>query len=400
MKFSWPIQLAGVIITALIVWLVIFEFSYSVFNISVPLELIGLGQKVAVIEKLTNVEVTVRSQNFKANKIKNDIGKIQAILDFKDNGVGKYQIEPEVRSELLDAWIVDYHPKSYNLTVVASSEKTLMLIPDVVGFPGTEHSLGEINIVPSEIKVVGPSSLLSSIDTAFVLIDVSNREQSFSIVSQPEIRDETGDRLVNFLYTPNQVTISVEIKKGASFKTVGLEPTFSGALMPGFWIASVEFSPPALTLTGSAEAISVIERLLTTPINLSGKSSDFDDKVSVEVPTGVNLLEPNIVNVRVVVKSSSNNRRLILLPSYTNITEGLSVTSISPPTITVMLSGPPDKLIQLSRVNTLLDLDLRGSLSGTNSITLTKEMFKVPEDIGVISFAPQEIEVILTKSIK
>lgn len=398
MRFNWPTQLGGVIITAVIVWLVVFEFSYSVFNISVPLEIVGLDQKLAVVEKLTNIEVTIRSKNFEISKVKNNIGKVRATIDLEDNGIGEYQIEPEVGSELSDARIIDYHPKSFGITIVPAIEKRLKLIPDILGFPDAEYSLGEINIIPSEIEVVGPSNLLNLIDTAFVPINISNRKQSFSMVSQPEIRDEAGDRIANFLYTPKQVTTSVEIKAGASFKTVGLEPAFSGTLLPGFWIASVEFSPPALTIKGSAEEISVVESLLTTPINLSDQSSDFNDKVSVEVPTGVNLLEPNIINVKVVVKSSSNNRQLILLPSYTNITEGLSVTSVSPPTVTVILSGPPDKLTQLNRANTLLDLDLRGSLSGTNSIILIKEMFKVPEDIEVVSFVPQELEIILTKS--
>lgn len=398
MRFNRSAQLSGVILTAVIVWLVVFEFSYSVFSIPIPLEIVGLNQKLAIVEQLTNIEVTIRSKNFKVNKIKNDIGRIMATVDLRDNGVGEYQIEPEISSELVNAWVVDYYPKSFDLTVVPAIESRLKLIPDVLGFPAAEYSLGEINIVPDEIKVVGPSSLLSSIDTAFVPVDVSNRNQSFSVVSQPEIRDETGDRIVNFIYTPSQVTISVEIKTGASFKTVGLEPTFSGTLLPGFWIASIEFTPPALTIKGSAEEISTIESLLTTPINLSDKSSDFNDKVSVEVPIGINLLESNLVNVKVVVKSSSNNRQLVLLPSYTNITKGLSVTSVSPPTVAVILSGPPDKLTQLDRTNTLLDLDLRGSLSGTNSITLTKEMFKVPEDIEVVSFVPQTLEIILTKS--
>lgn len=398
MRSAWPIQLGGVVIVASLIWLVVFSISYRSFSVLIPLEVVGLPSGLTVAESLTTVTATVRSQATQIAKVRAP-GTIRAVLDLGSIAtIGYYHTEPRITTELENAWVVNYHPQSFDITVVPIVQGIVELTPDVIGFPAVGYSLGEITISPASVVITGPGPVVQATSTALVPVNVNKAKMSFAASTQPEIRNAQGEKIATVAFLPSAVAVSVQVKPGESFKTVGLNPVFSGELQPGYWVALVKFEPPAVTLRGSAERLDAITSLLTTPINLSDRSADFSDKVSIEVPVGVTLVGSNLVSVSIKVRTASHNRKLVLLPSYTNITEGLSVTSLSPPTVTVILAGPPEKLSQLNRANTLLDLDLRGGLSGTNTVELAKEMFKVPDNVEVVSFQPESLEVTLTKS--
>lgn len=398
MKFNWFIQFIYIALATFLIWWVVFNLSYQVFKIDIPIKIIDLEENLAVGNHITTLDITIRTKKINlANLSKND--KLEAILDLSDIiSVGLYEIVPQVIYDDKKIDLVDYSPKSVDIEIVSAETIEIELIPDIIGFPPVGFSLGEIEIVPSTVIVSGPDNLLDISSVAFVKINVDNRQKSFSVSGQPEIRDAQDNRLMNFVFSPSNVIVAVVIKAGDDLATLGLEPVFVGQLASGYWISNIIFEPPAVTIRGNAKNLEGLRYLSTSPINLDNKIDSFTDKVSIELPPGIDLLGPNVVNVKINLRTASNNRELILLPSYTNITEGFSVTLVSPSTITVNLSGSPDKLNQLSRHNTLLDLDLRGSLSGINRIELNTQMFTVPNGIEVSSFKPQVLEVTLTKN--
>ncbi|OGB74512.1 hypothetical protein A2V68_02780 [candidate division Kazan bacterium RBG_13_50_9] len=398
MKPAWPIQLGGAVAVAILAWLVVFGVNYQSFAVAVPLQIMGLVDDLAVAEQLTIVQATVRVKAINAKKVKVP-GAISAVLDCSSLlGVGSYHLAPKIESKLEDAWVIDFHPKDILVSLVPKVTGTVELVPDVVGYPASGYSLGEIRIAPSTVEMLGPNTLVGANSVAYVPVVVSGQRTSLSTIGAPQVKDQLGSPIVNVSFNPPQVAISVEIKKGDSYKTVGLEPAFVNELAGGYWISLIEFEPPALTLRGDAKRLADISILSTTPIDLAGHSGDFRDKVAVDVPMGVELVGTNLVDVKIIVRTASSNRKLVLLPTYTNITEGLSVTSISPPTVTVILAGAPAQLSQLNRANTSLDLDLRGSLSGVNVVELASSMFRVPEGIEVVSFEPLTLSVTLTKA--
>jgi len=398
MRLNWFIQFIYIALAVFLIWWVVFNLNYQVFKIDVPIKIINLEENLAIGNHITTLDITIRTKKNNLSNFSRD-DKLEVILDLSDIiSVGSYEIVPQVIYDDKKIDLVDYFPKSIDIKIVLAETIKMELIPDIIGFPPVGFSLGEIEIVPSTIIVSGPNNLLDISSIAFVKINIDNRQKSFSVSGQPEIRDAQNNRLMNFTFSPSNVVVVIDIKAGDDLATLGLEPVFAGQLASGYWISNIVFEPPAVTIRGNAENLEGLRYLSTSPINLDNKVDSFIDKVSIELPPGIDLLGPNVVNVKINLRTASNNRELILLPSYTNITEGFSVTLVSPSTITVNLSGSPDKLDQLSRHNTLLDLDLRGSLSGINRIELNTQMFTVPDGIEVSSFKPQVLEVTLTKN--
>ncbi len=398
MRRNWFIQFIYIALATFLIWWVVFNLNYQIFKIEVPIKIINLEEGLAVNNHITTINTTIRTRRANLARI-NKTGEIEAQLDLGDIvSVGIYKIPIQViyDNKIID--LITYSPRFMDIEIVSAKTINIELIPDTVGFPPAGFSLGEIKLSPTTVTAKGPSNLLDSNAKAFVKIDINDRQKSFSISIQPEVRDALGNKLMNFSFTPSNVTADIEIKEGDNLATLGLEPVFTGQLSSGYWISNIIFEPPAVTIRGNIKNLEGLEYLLTSPINLNNKTDSFSDKVSIELPQGISLLGPNIVSVMVNLRTASNSRQLILLPSYTNITDGFSVTLVSPATVTLNLSGPSDKLDQLNRFNTLLDLDLRGSLSGINLIELNTQMFTVPDGVEVSSFKPQTLEVTLTKN--
>jgi len=399
MRSNWFIQLIGALIAATLLWWAIFSLGYQTFELDIPLEIVNLESDLAVASPLTTIHLSTRGQRFNFLNIQDDNSDIKATLDFKDvKTYGLHSINPEIDIGVKGVRLLNYEPKSFEVSITPKSEASLEVFSDVVGYPDSGYSLGDITIEPKQVLVYGSKSLINEQAKVYIKINVNKKQKTFSATAEPEIRDGEGAKLNNFSFSPQFVTAKVIVKTGDSLKTVGLQPSFDGEPQSGYWVSTIVFNPPALTIRGSADKLAGINHLLTSPINISNQTSSFTDKVSVELPAGVTLLEANLVDVRVDLRTASNNRQITLLPTYANITEGLSVTSVSPPTVMVTLSGPTDKLAGLSRANILLDLDLRGTLSGNNQIELSKEMFSVPADIEVVSFEPSALELMITKN--
>lgn len=398
MKLWWPLQLLGIVAISIGLWLIALSFSYQTVDLDIPLEIIGLDQNLAVDNPLTTVKIVAQIKLASAPRL-NTANSIKAVLDLSHlNGLGQYQVEPIVSTTSPGVKIVNFAPDSFTIDLVPKISRTLPLEPALTGFLASGYSIKNVALSPDRVEVSGPESIVSTVNSAMVPITISDRHNSFVVLAQPELTDNLGGKLANVTFLPKQVTVSVTIAPGSNFKTVGLKPIFSHQLPVGYWLTAITFDPPAVTIKGNAEKLASIEGLATTPINLQDRYSDFNDKVSVELPTGVTLLEPNLISVKIKINTGANNREISLFPSYTNITEGFAVTLVAPSTVTVILSGEVDKLDKLSRANVSLDLDLRQYLSGVNQVAITKEMFRVSEGIEVVNFTPQILEVTLTKS--
>ncbi len=398
MKLTPLAQLGFLIPVAVLIWLAVFSLSYHSFILDIPLEIKGLRSGLAIEENLTTVSATVRAKNIAYYQLRTS-QPTQAVIDlsFVQNP-GSYNVKPQLTLTVHDVWLVSYSPEVIAIDVVPAISSTVPVIVDPQGFPANGYALGDIVVSPDRVAIIGPANLVNTVQQAYVVANVASKQNSFVAKGVPEVRDTEGHRLSNVRFNPNEVDVSVTIVKGEMFKTVGLVPTFSGALPAGYWISEIKFDPPAVTLRSSVKRLDAISGVKTTAINLTGKTADFSDQLGLEIPLGVSLVGENLVNVTVKIGSSPFNRKLVVVPHGINVTPGFKVVSMSPATVSVTLAGPAEDLNKADRNTVVLDLDLREATSGDNEIKLKLEMFRVPEGLSIISFDPLSLQVSLTKT--
>ncbi|MFH0912319.1 MAG: CdaR family protein [Patescibacteria group bacterium] len=397
-KINPWLPLVALVPLAVLIWLTVFSLTYHSFTIDLPITITGLNNSLAVAEDLSAIKATIRSKNLTYYRL-NRSTQVQAVLDLGYiSSTGNYNVKPQIVLEANDVWLVEYDPETLPINIVPAERAQVEIIPDVQGFPLNGYALGDISIMPATVEIIGPGVLVSSLHQAYVPINVSGKHSSFVARGAPEVRDTTGNKLANVKFSPAEVEMSVQVVRGEMFKTVGIIPTFAGALPAGYWITEVTFDPPAATLRSSVSRLDGVNSISTTPINLAGKTGDFSDKVALEVPIGVSLVGINLVNVTVKIGASLYNRQMSLVPRYSDITPGFKVLSSSPTTVEVLLAGPPEKLNNLNRNDVVLKIDIRSATTGPNSVSLAPEMFQLPEDVQVLSFDPLTLEVNLTKT--
>jgi YbbR domain-containing protein len=391
-------ELLWIIAAAILLWLVVLVFNAKTLTLDVPLTISGLEPTLAIADNLTTIKVSAEVKSALVNGLQ-DTNNISAVLDVSEfTTVGKYQVVPVVKATLPEIKIINFSPKSFEINIVPRVSRLLTLKPQTVGFVASGFTTGAIALSPDSVAVSGPENIINNATYAIVPIKLNEQTASFVTTGEPELQTATGQKLANLIFLPKEVAVSVEVKRGSSFKAVGLKPTFSGTLPAGYWLSAITFNPQALTIKGDGEKMANLDTLATTNINLNDRYGNFEDKVAVELPAGIELLEPNLIEVSIKISTAINNRELNLIPKYVNVTVGFGVSLINPTMVSVIISGSPEKLAKLSRANVSLDLDLRGALSGLNKIDLTKEMFKIPEGTEVVNFTPKTLEVTLTKS--
>ncbi|MFH1088286.1 MAG: CdaR family protein, partial [Patescibacteria group bacterium] len=388
MKIPPLAQLGLLIPVAILIWFAAFALSYHTFTLDVPIKIIGLKSSLAIVQDVTTLPVILRAKNISYYQLRT-FQQPMAQLDVSFiSDPGNYNIKPKVELNASDVWLVGYQPELITIDVVIAVRAMVALDIDITGFPANGYALDDVSVAPLQVQMIGADRLINTIQKAYVVIDVSKKQSSFIAKAYPEVRDSKGNKLANIQFSPNEVNVSVIINKGEMFKTVGLTPQFSGKLPAGYWVSSVQFDPPAVTLKSSVKRLENINSVTTTAINLSNRVNTFSDQVGLEIPIGVSVESNKLIKVTIQIDNSPFTRRLVLSPSYLDIAPGLKVVSTSPATVSLVLSGPSDKLDTIDPSKARLEIDIRSATSGDNTIKIDQSMFKLAEGIKVVSFEP------------
>jgi len=398
MKIPPLAQLGLLIPVAVLIWFAVFVLSYHIFTLDVPIKIIGLKPGLTIVQDITILPVTLRVKNISYYQLRTFQQPVAQLDVSFVSDPGNYNIKPTVELDASDVWLVGYRPELINIDIAHAVRAPVSLDVDVMGFPANGYALDEVSVAPLQVQMIGADRLISTIQKAYVVINVSKKQSSFVAKAYPEVRDSKGNKLANIKFDPSEVTVSATINKGEMFKTIGLTPQFTGKLPAGYWISIVQFDPPAVTLKSSVKRLENINSIQTTAINLANRINTFSDEVGLEIPAGVSVEGNKLVKITIQINNSPFSRRMVLTPNYLNVSPGLKVVSTSPSTVSVVLSGPSDKLDTIDPNKARLEIDIRSATSGDNTVKIEQSMFKLAEGIKVISFEPTSINVALTKT--
>jgi YbbR domain-containing protein len=385
-----------ILIAAILVWINVYAFIERTQTMPAPLLIENLDSTLAIAEPITIVDATIN-------------GGVRHVLDVSDQTlqfsidasriktIGKYtlDIKPKLLPKQLK--LVGFSPKQIQISIEAVASKTVPVVALPKGSPNDKFSVQSLTPVPGQVTVWGAPSLLGQISEAIATVDVTGHRASFSTPTTIGVQDGNRHIINSLRLTPDTVQVSIEIVAGASVRNLGLKPTFAGELPGGFWIQEVKFDPPVIQVRGPQKILDSLTSLSSTAITLSDRRASFNDQVAVDLPDGIELVGENLVMAHVVIGSSEGTRQFDIASQYVNVTEGFGVTTINPSSVQVVVSGDPKTINQLKRTDIKLNLDLKGTLSGSNKITITPAMFNLPPNFQVVSFTPNTVEVVMSR---
>ena len=153
------------LVLAFSLWYIVAGERGTEIVVSIPLEFRNLPEGLEVIEESANqVDVRLRGSSEFLRALSPQA--IQAAMDLSDVSPGQNTVY--LNASQVDtpygARVMRVTPASVNLHVEALAERTVQVVPRVVGEPAAGFALANIRLEPSQITISGPASTLENLE--------------------------------------------------------------------------------------------------------------------------------------------------------------------------------------------------------------------------------------------
>ncbi len=319
------------------------------------------------------VAITVEGRRLSIGKIEAE--NVSASVTVPRIHEGEYDVSVETRLPISDVSIVDKKP--YTIKVVVEKLKTIS-VPIEIKYTGNaknENTSVQARAIPEYISVWGAESVMDNVLNAVVTFDVSNAVEGqtgdfkYKIISK-DGKDITNDANVNV----DSSTVSV-ISSVYNIKDVPIEVKYTGSVPEGYAIASTEVLPSKIRLGSKDNAVDMIEKIVTEPIDVSSLMQSEKIPVKLVIPEGIaNILSVTeaeaTVNVVKKVSKTVNIENVI----FKNANEDLKYQAVNLP-VSVTLYGAKNILDSFEIAPSV---DVSGLAKGEHTLSLE---FDLPENI-------------------
>ena len=393
---NWHIKLA-VFLISIGMWIYAASTVTTVakFPSGIPIKIINLTPGMVAIYDQKEVGVQIAAEPAVWQNLTTE--SFTAFIDLNGRSVGTYSIPLNVTTTVSGVQIISKNPSVLVVSIEPSLEKEVPVTAKISGNAAENMTAGDVTFDPATVKISGPKSIIDGINQVMASLVLSGEAGDFSKAAKVEALGSDGAP-VNFVnYLPAQVTANVKIVKAGNVKNLGIKVLTSGTPASGLYVSSVSTNPSILNAIGSADALRQLTAISTQPISIDGISKNLTTRVSLDIPSGIKI-DGNISSVSVTINlSSAPLSRTITIPIKTkNLPAGLKISSISPQTVDVVVTGPSDLINGLSTDTISLVLDLSSANSGSNSINIANADFALPAGISISNFQPQSATIVLS----
>jgi YbbR domain-containing protein len=255
MRSDPSLKIASVVL-AVFVWLYVRSEDKPIQVLSVPLEITGLPDDLALAGRtLEHVAVRVRGPE----AVLRDLtpGRVQAQARLLDPQPGEHQLEltPDVVRAPLGVEVLSVDPPQLTLTLERRATRAVPVVARFRGSPAPPLEQAGYTVTPDQVTVQGPERIVRQVRHAVTdEVDLDGRKGTFETVVglQP---DRNGVRILDKAVAVIRVSIE-EPPATRAFENIELVP-----LVPGRAPYTVRCHPEKVTvvLEGSSRALGALE---------------------------------------------------------------------------------------------------------------------------------------------
>lgn len=314
------------------------------------------------------VRMEVKGKRSAITSIFNEDYKV--ILDLHDVKEGTYTVP--LSSELPSGVeLVSMEPSKVTITIEKRTDATFPVTIVTTGAQSDGYVMGETTIEPSAVQVTLPDSELLSVVKVQGTIDLDGsketiREKKVKLIAL----DIKGQEVKNAIIEPSVVTVEVPIS--ASFKTVPLDVQYKGSLPEGLVLSSAVSNMKEVKLYGSKEALAAIETYNAATVDLSqiDKAGKFTLQANLDLPSGIDKIDPSIVDVEVEVVSVDQITIDNIPIDVEGTSESKQATIVKPKAISLTLKGAYSLLKSLDAKDIKVVANVTNLKAGIQEVTL------------------------------
>jgi YbbR domain-containing protein len=339
---------------------------------------------VGSIRYIASGDVRVSSASFRATIDLKDVN-----VSSSDNTLVKVHLVAEDQR----IQIIDYQPQQISVTLdpVQTKSVAVRVNPGVIP---SGLSMGPMTLSVSQVEAIGAATALARVSTAEargVRIDASGLDVSEDAPLVPV--DASGAVVDNVTLNPPTVHVQIQVGSQLRTETVPVNPDVVGTPAAGYYITSIDVTPPVVSVSGEADALAQLKGMVNTqPISIAGATGDVSVRIALRPPSGVEA--PDATTIAVVVHlQSPSSTRTVTIGLVPNGARSDRVYTLSTPNVTVTLGGATFALNAFD-TSTLVGIVSVGGLDpGTHTV---KIVLILPSVIKLVAISPAQVYVTVT----
>ena len=395
---NWQIKLVTLIV-AVSMWVFAASSATNVakFPSAIPIKTINLSPGMVALydQKEAKIEIAAEPSVWK----KLSVESFTAFIDLTGLSTGTHDVPVNIATNVSDVQIISKNPSSLVVTIEPSMEKEVPVVAKVSGNAAENMIAGDINFNPATVKISGPKSIVDGVSQATAEIILAGEAENFSKTVKPLALDNKNQAIETINFVPQSVVAEIKIVKAGNVKNLGIKVATSGAPAAGYWVSGISTNPATVSIVGAPEVVRGMTSISTQPIDLNGVSKTFSTQAKLDIPVGVKIDgNTSSVTVAVTISASVVGKQLSLPIKTKNLKTGLSISSITPQTVEVIISGAAEAVSGASADNISIYLDLSPANPGSNNLSITNGSFILPAGVSVNSFQPESVAVVLQPS--
>jgi YbbR domain-containing protein len=370
---NWPLKLGAAALATLLYAGLVISTNQKVFPVSIPIEAIGVTSDVTILSDLG----AVREVRYLAPEdlgLRLDSSNFRATVDLGDVDPTVRRISLDVEVEAIDprVTVLDWEPHRIvvELDVVVSR---VVPVRVVIGPVPSGLDVGDPIVEDDEVTVEGAASLVERVAEvqARVSIDASGIDVNRLVDLLPV--DLAGEPLSPVDVVPESTRVRLPVFSDRQTKTLPVRPVVAGSPAAGFEVASVSVDPIVVTVEGDIDDLAVLEVADTSPVTITGATSDVTASATLELPDGVQALGDATITVTVTLRPVTSSRSfeagLILVGALADRQYELSTDRVL-----VTIGGSIADLDRLSGSDLVLTLDVTGLEAGSHEVRVSANL--------------------------
>lgn len=389
---NWPLKLGAIALATLLYGGLVVSQNTDAFPGSVQIGIVNAPADAIVLSQLGSVS-RIRYVAPPDLGLRIDSSSFRAFVDLSGVVPTGEPVSLDVSVEAINksVQVLDFEPKKIIVTIDRKGTKTVPVHVELGPVP-SGLDVGDPVVDTESATVSGPQSIVNTITEAQapVAVDASgiDIDDLVTLVAVDDKGTELGvDSRIEI--DPARVRVQVQVFTDRRSKALPVTPNVVGTPAAGFEVASVDVTPPVVTVQGDANDLATLDRADTQPVSISGASSEVTQDVGFALPSGVQALDVTTVRVTVKLRPVTATRTfeagLVLVGAQPDLEYALSTESVL-----VTIGGSIAELDRLSGTSLVLTVDVTGLEPGTHDVKATANL---TTGLTLISASPNPIKV-------
>jgi YbbR domain-containing protein len=268
------------------------------------------------------------------------------------------------------------------------------VLVNLVGAPAQGYEVGTAIVNPQQVTVSGAEELANRVEVAAADVNIFGAIENVKRSIKLTPRDSRGLIVEGVSFDPDIAEIEVPIERRLLTSSYAVRPSIIGVPAPGYNVTNVSIDPTTITLVGPQEALEQIQSVSTADLNIGGATGDISQRVSLSLPSNVNVVGTNGVTLSVRIEPAIGEAVFGVAPHWQGVGPGLSVSPVVP-VVEVKLGGPLPQLKAISSDQIAVSINLSGLTQGVHRI---RPDVQAPDGLSIVNVSPAMLEVEIVSS--